>query len=187
MNVNRRQALERLSILMGGMISAPALAGIQGQKSHPTFVQFNATQESLVAEIADIIIPTTDTPGAKAAGVEKFILRVVQDCYPEASQKVFATGLAKLDADCQARFGKGFTEASITQRKDALTTCMLESDAARKTAKGQPTFFFMIKELTTTGYFTSEIGATKALDYLSIPGKFDGCMPLSPTQKTWAL
>jgi hypothetical protein len=163
---------------MGGMISAPALAGIQGQKSHPTFVQFNATQESLVAEIADIIIPTTDTPGAKAAGVEKFILRVVQDCYPEASQ---------LDADCQSRFGKGFTEASITQRKDALTTCMLESDAARKTAKGQPTFFFMIKELTTTGYFTSEIGATKALDYLSIPGKFDGCMPLSPTQKTWAL
>ena len=187
MNVNRRQALERLSILMGGMISAPALAGIQGQKSYPTFVQFNATQESLVAEIADIIIPTTDTPGAKAAGVEKFILRVVQDCYPEASQKVFATGLAKLDADCQSRFGKGFTEASITQRKDALTTCMLESDAARKTAKGQPAFFFMIKELTTTGYFTSEIGATKALEYLSIPGKFDGCMPLSPTQKTWAL
>jgi Gluconate 2-dehydrogenase subunit 3 len=187
MNINRRDAIQRLSILMGGMISAPAMAGLNGQKPHATFVQFSVAQESLVAEIADTIIPTTDTPGAKAAGVEKFILRVVQDCYPEASQKAFAEGLAKLDSDCQARFGKGFIEASSTQRKEALTTCMLESDANRKSKKGQPTFFFMIKELTTTGYFTSEIGATKALEYLPIPGKFDGCMPLSPSQKTWAL
>jgi len=58
MNVNRREAIQRVAILMGGMISAPAMAGIQGQKSHPTFVQFSASQESLVAEIADIIIPT---------------------------------------------------------------------------------------------------------------------------------
>jgi hypothetical protein len=187
MNVNRREAIQRVAILMGGMISAPAMAGINGQKTHATFVQFTASQESLVAEIADIIIPTTDTPGAKAAGVEKFILRVVQDCYPEANQQIFAAGLAKLDADCQTRFGKGFVDATITQRKDALTTNMLESDAIRKNTKSQPTFFFMIKELTTTGYFTSEIGATKALEYLPIPGKFDGCMPLSPTQKTWAL
>jgi hypothetical protein len=187
MNLNRRDAIQRISILMGGMISAPAMAGLNGKKSHATFVQFSAAQESLVAEIADTIIPTTDTPGAKAAGVEKFVLRVVQDCYPENSQKAFAEGLVKLDADCQARFGKSYIDATITQRKEALTTCMLESDATRKSKKGQPTFFFMMKELTTTGYFTSEIGATKALDYLSIPGKFDGCMPISPTQKTWAL
>jgi hypothetical protein len=121
---------------MGGMISAPAMAGLNGQKSHATFVQFSAAQESLVAEIADTIIPTTDTPGAKAAGVEKFILRVVQDCYPENSQKTFAEGLAKLDADCQARFGKGFIDASSTQRKEALTTCML----GHKKQKRPPNF-----------------------------------------------
>ena len=67
---------------------------------------------------------------------------------------------------------------------------MLEGDLERKNNKGKKApvpFFFMIKELTTTGYFTSEIGATQALEYLPIPGKFDGCMPLSPNQKTWAL
>ncbi|HAK76772.1 MAG TPA: twin-arginine translocation pathway signal, partial [Runella sp.] len=44
-----------------------------------------------------------------------------------------------------------------------------------------------MKELTVTGYFTSEIGATKALEYLPIPGRFEGCVPLKPGQKAWAL
>ena len=48
-------------------------------------------------------------------------------------------------------------------------------------------FFLRLKELTTTGYFTSEIGATKALAYLPVPGRFDGCMPIQPGQKTWAM
>ena len=48
-------------------------------------------------------------------------------------------------------------------------------------------FFQRMKELTVTGYFTSEIGATKALEYLPIPGKFEGCIPLKPNQKAWAL
>lgn len=187
MQINRREAVQRVTMLLGGMISVPALAGIAGKKNYPTFIQFSASQASLVAEIADVIIPTTDTPGAKAAGVEKFIMRVVQDCYPAASQQVFADGLARLEADSQKRFGKSFSDASLTERKEALTTSMLESDAKRKSSKGTPTFFFMIKELTTSGYFTSEIGATKALEYLPVPGKFDGCMPLSSTQKTWAL
>jgi hypothetical protein len=54
MNVNRREAIQRLSILMGGMISVPAMAGLNGQKSHATFVQFSASQESLVAEMKQI-------------------------------------------------------------------------------------------------------------------------------------
>jgi hypothetical protein len=45
----------------------------------------------------------------------------------------------------------------------------------------------MMKGLTVTGYFTSEIGATQALEYLPIPGKFEACIPLKPGQKAWAL
>jgi hypothetical protein len=48
-------------------------------------------------------------------------------------------------------------------------------------------FFLMMKGLTVTGYFTSEIGATQALEYLPIPGKFEACIPLKPGQKAWAL
>lgn len=186
--MNRRDAVQRVAILMGGMISAPAMAGMMGKKiHHGEFVQFTAEQESLLAEVADIIIPTTSTPGAKAAKVEQFIVRVVRDCYTKADQDIFYAGLNKLDEDCKTKFGTGFASANATQKKEALTTCILEADLARKNKKGQATFFFMMKELTTTGYFTSEIGATKALEYLSIPGKFDGCMPLTANQKTWAI
>jgi hypothetical protein len=186
--MDRRNAIQRVAFLMGGMISAPAMAGMLGKKiNQGESVKFTAEQESLIAEIADVIIPNTSTPGAKAAKVEQFIVRVVRDCYTKADQDIFYAGLNKLDADCQTKFGSGFASANLTQKKEALTTSMLEADIARKKTKGQATFFFMIKELTTTGYFTSEIGATKALEYLPIPGKFDGCMPLTASQKTWAI
>jgi hypothetical protein len=173
---------------MGGMISAPAMAGIMGQKTNQgTFVSFSADQVDLIVAIADVIIPSTKTPGAKAAGAEKYIINVVQDCYTKAEQETFYAGLVKLDADCKAKTSKGFVQATEVQKKEALTACMLEGDMARKTKKGLVPFFFMIKELATVGYFTSKIGATEALDYLPIPGKFDGCMPLDPKQKTWAL
>lgn len=188
MNINRREAVQRVAALMGGMISAPAMAGIMGQKTNQgTFVSFSAEQVELIVAIADVIIPSTKTPGAKAAGAEKYILNVVQDCYTKVEQDTFYAGLVKIDADCKTKTGKGFVQASDVQKKEALTACMLEGDVARKAKKGVTPFFFMIKELATVGYFTSKIGATEALDYLPIPGKFDGCMPLDPKQKTWAL
>jgi len=190
-NVNRRDAIQHIALLLGGMISAPALAGIRGEKTyHGVSITANDAQTALIREVADVIIPTTKTPGAKAAKTEEFIIRVVRDCYPKEDQEHFYAGLAKLDADCKALSGKDFVQADLTQRKEALTKCMLEADQERKANRGKKApvpFFFMIKELATTGYFTSQIGATEALEYLPIPGKFDGCMPLSPTQKTWAL
>lgn len=188
MTINRREAVQQIAALMGCVISVPAMAGIMGQKiNHGTFISFTADQITLIASVADVIIPTTKTPGAIAAGAEKFILNVVQDCYTKKEQETFYTGLTKLNADCISTNGKGFVEASDIQKKSALTACMLEGDAARKAKKGVLPFFFMIKELATTGYFTSKIGATEALEYLPVPGKFDGCMPLAPNQKTWAL
>ncbi len=190
-NLNRRDAVQRIALLLGGVISAPAMAGIRGEKTyHGVSIIANEDQVALITEVADTIIPSTKTPGAKAAKVEEFIIRVVRDCYPKEDQEHFYAGLAKLNADCKAASGKDFLQASATERKDALTKCMLEADQERKASRGKKApnpFFFMIKELTTTGYFTSKIGATEALEYLPIPGKFDGCMPLSPNQKTWAL
>lgn len=190
-NLNRRDAVQRIALLLGGVISAPAMAGIRGEKTyHGVSIIANEDQVALITEVADTIIPSTKTPGAKAAKVEEFIIRVVRDCYPKEDQEHFYAGLAKLNADCKAASGKDFLQASATERKDALTKCMLEADQERIANRGKKApnpFFFMIKELTTTGYFTSKIGATEALEYLPIPGKFDGCMPLSPNQKTWAL
>ncbi len=115
--MNRREAVQRISLLMGGALSAPAMAGILGQKTNlGESVQVTAQQEALLAEVADVIIPTTTTPGAKAAGAEKFIVRVMRDCYPMEDQKKFYAGLAKLDSDSKSAHGKGFAALSKDQK-----------------------------------------------------------------------
>ena len=55
-----------------------------------------------------------------------------------------------------------------------------------KKLKGTP-FWRLLKELTLFGYFTSEQGATQALEYVPIPGRYDACIPLKPGQKAYAL
>ena len=176
--MNRRDAIQQVALLLGGMISAPAMAGVLGEKTNfGESVPVSAEQEAFLSELADVIIPTTSTPGAKAAGVEKFIVRVMRDCFPKEDQEKFYAGLTKLNTDSRSSFGKSFVELDAAQKIQAVKS-LTTSDKA---------FFLRMKELTVTGYFTSEIGATKALEYLPIPGRFEGCVPLKPGQKAWAL
>lgn len=176
--MNRREAVQRISLLMGGALSAPAMAGILGQKTNlGESVQVTAQQEALLAEVADVIIPITSTPGAKAAGAEKFIVRVMRDCYPMEEQKKFYAGLAKLDSDSKIAHGKGFTALSNDQKIDML----------KKLTTSDQAFFRRMKELTVMGYFTSEIGASQALEYVEVPGRLDACIPYVKGQKAWAI
>lgn len=178
MGMDRRAALERITWILGGVISAPLASYLHGQVPIPEAgVAVSEAQKLLLAEAADVIIPTTDTPGAKAAKVENFIIRVLSDCYPRVDQEAFYAGLAKLDDTSKAMHGKGFMELDAAGKngvmKDATTT-------------NKP-FFKQLKELTVTGYFTSEIGATQALEYLPFPSRFEGDVPFKPGQKAWAI
>ena len=176
--MNRREAIQKVTLVLGGVIAAPLMAGAMGQVTNfGKSVVVSAEQEALLAEVADVIIPTTKSPGAKAAGVEKFIVRVMRDCYEKPEQEKFYAGLAKLDADSQAKFGKGFAGLDLDQKNAMVKQSTVDNKA----------FFLAMKGLTVTGYFTSEVGATQALEYLPIPGRFDGCMPIKAGQKTWAL
>jgi hypothetical protein len=59
--------------------------------------------------------------------------------------------------------------------------------AATPITADSPTHYFrMMKELTLLGYFTSEIGCTKAQRYAETPGKYDPCVPYKPGDKAWA-
>jgi hypothetical protein len=176
--MNRRNAISYIATILGGTISAPAMAGIMGQKLNQlVHVPVSPVREALLAEIAEIIIPTTNTPGAKAAGVEKFIVKVMADCYSKADQEKFYNGLDKFEADTKVKFSKDFVSLDTAQRNDAVRDAV---------ANNRP-FFDRMKELTVSGYFTSEIGCTQALEYVPIPGRYDGCVPLKPGQKAWAI
>lgn len=159
-------------------MSTQLTASLMGQAiNEGASIEVDEAQRRLLAELADVIIPTTDTPGAKAAGVEEFIIRVMRDCYVLEDQKTFYAGLAKLDAACLATHGRGFVDLDEARKiemvKDAIKT--------------NKAFFVQMREFTVTGYFISEIGATQALEYLPIPGKFLGDVPMKPGQKAWAI
>lgn len=176
--IPRRDALQRLSLLLGGALSMQLTAGLLGQVLNTgASVEVTPGQMKLLAEAADTIIPDTDTPGAKAAGTEQFIGRVLRDCYVREEQAKFYDGLAKLDAASRSAHGRGFAELDKAQREELM----------KQTAKRDKAFFLRLRELTIAGYFTSEIGATKALEYLPIPGRFEGDIAVKPGQKAWAL
>jgi hypothetical protein len=176
--MNRREAVQKITFLLGGAMSAPLMAGVMGEKlNFGPSLSISAEQEALLADVADVIIPTTGTPGAKAAGADKFITRILRDCYEMGDQKKFYSGLEKVDALGKEVYGKGFSALDATQKNDIVK---------RTTVSDKP-FFLQMKGLTVTGYFTSEIGATQALDYLPIPGRFDGSWPMPKGQKSWAL
>src|SRR4051812_14847428 len=174
--IPRRDALQRLSLLLGGLLSPQLTAGLLGQILNTgASVEVGADQVKLLAEAADTIIPNTDTPGAKAAGAEQFILRVLRDCYVREEQAKFYEGLGNLDAASRSAHGRGFAELDAALRKELM----------KQTAKNDKAFFLRLRELTIAGYFTSEIGATKALEYLPIPGRFEADTPFAPGQKAW--
>jgi hypothetical protein len=133
-------------------------------------------QGAILAAIADTILPDTDTPGAVAAGVHVFVDLVLAECVPAAEREVFGAGLAAVDAACRADHGRGIAEAAPEARTALLTRLDAAADPFVRTAKG----------LVVLGYGSSKIGATQALAYDAVPGRYRGCVPLAPGQRAWA-
>jgi hypothetical protein len=158
--IPRREALQRLALLVGTTLSLPVQAALRGETSNDVPLVFSAGQQKLIADLAEILLPATDTPGAKAAGVDQFIGYVIGHCTAPTQQETFQKGLQQTDTLSQAAFGKSFTELDNPQRIEIVN---------QLTQREKP-FFMNLRELTIVGYFTSEIGATKALEYLPVPG-----------------
>ncbi|HKG08261.1 MAG TPA: gluconate 2-dehydrogenase subunit 3 family protein [Pedobacter sp.] len=228
--MDRREAVKNMAFLMGGALSATTigifLEGCNSPSTKTNGSLFTEGQLKLIAEVADIIIPDTDTPGAKAAGVGPFIALMIKDCYPEDAQKAFLKGLEDLESQSEDQFKKSFLEISVEQRRQLVgklrdqTVLQMKAEQEildkqkeadlenKKTnpekAKSQtenagvisilpkdkpatePRFFAIVRDLTLLGYFTSETGATKALEYVYIPGRYDGCVDLKPGQRLYA-
>jgi Gluconate 2-dehydrogenase subunit 3 len=183
--MNRRDAIQRAALLMGSTFSLPALADTLENFEFSGLSAFTPPQVATLAELAETIIPRTKTPGAKDAKVQDFMVAVVSDCFKPEDRDKFMAGLADVDSRSQAAFKKNFAKCSPAQRTEVLKK--LEADAMehRKSGKGEH-FWFTLKGLTLTGYFTSEPGATKALRYVAVPGRYEGCVPYKKGDKAWA-
>ena len=193
--MDRREALKRTAWLMGGVVSAPAIMGVlKGCAAKPTIdwkpVFLSEDQGILITEVAEIIIPKTDTPGAKDAGVPGFIDQMLKDVYSKEDQDRYLEGLKAFDEEAKKEYGDPFNELSAEQKAafvKKVHDAAVEAERATTPAPKRP-FILMTKELTMLGFFTSEPGATQVLQYVAVPGSYKGCIPLSEAGngKTWA-
>lgn len=190
--MNRRDAIKAVSVIMGGtVVGANAfLTGCSVEKEKPVNELFTESDVALMDQIGETIIPTTDTPGAKAVGIGGFMAMMVLDCYEEKDQKVFTDGLTQFKTDFDEKYGGDFKKAAINERTAFLNELDKKqrehAQASDKNSEVPPHYFKMMKELTLLGYFTSEIGCTQARRYVETPGRYEGCIDYKKGDKVWA-
>jgi gluconate 2-dehydrogenase gamma chain len=200
--MNRREAIQKAALTLGYAVSASAVAGVlDGCRARPDLaykpVFFSEDQALTVSELTEIILPKTNTPGAKEAGVPGFIDSLLKAVYTEEQQAAFVKKLAAFDAEAKGSYGDNFGACG---KEDQLIFAKKKHDEALRSlgeagAEGwwnngegekDTPFIITMKELTILGFFTSEVGATEVLQYNQVPGPFQGCVPLEKVGKAWA-
>ncbi|MET0391777.1 MAG: gluconate 2-dehydrogenase subunit 3 family protein [Chitinophagaceae bacterium] len=210
--MNRRELLRMIAIATGGVVIGGEflLSGCKNPDSGPDLV-FSPDDLAFLDEVAETILPKTDTPGAKDAHVGGFMITMVNDCYTAKDQQEFHSGLKKIDEACRKMHDTGFMKATPQQRQSLLISLDKEAGAYR-TKKNQfdseqvkrekeehekgntgykreemtNHYFSMIKQLTIFGFFTSKEGRQGALRYLPVPGKFTGVIDYQKGDKLFA-
>ncbi|MDB5248501.1 MAG: gluconate 2-dehydrogenase subunit 3 family protein [Segetibacter sp.] len=209
--MNRRELLKMVAAATGAaMIGGEFL--LSGCKGNPDSAPVAFTQENIafLDEVAETIIPQTDTAGAKAAGVGRFMTVMVNDCYSKDDQEIFHKGMNMLDDECKKMHNVEFMKATPEQRKQLLIAVDKETNAyvkkqadeeniqKEKEKRGQerntndfksqtmPNHYFQqLKQLAIFGYFTSEKGRTEALRYVPVPGKYQGVIDYKQGEKAF--
>jgi Gluconate 2-dehydrogenase subunit 3 len=199
--MNRREAIQKAALLLGGAFSTPTLMAMSRWEQTPTVggldFTLTATQRQIVAEIAEMIIPKTTTAGAIDAGVPAFIEMMLKDCYAKPEQGSFMEGVKALEQDKFLEMN-ALTRTERLKKIQAETKDILKAREVKQTKmgdnedkeemkavpKGLP-FWRLMKELTLLGYFTSEVGVKASFEYVQIPSKFE-LTKLKPNQKAYA-
>lgn len=156
-------------------------------------------QNATVTTIAEMIIPATDTPGAKEAKVNEFIDLLLTEWYEPAETKEFLTGIAEVDEQSKKQFSADFVDCTPAQRTELLkqldavamdfaakqkqTVTKSSTSPLQQTTPAPINFFYTMKKLTLTGYYTSQIGFSKELGKFIIPPEHAGCAPVKETTR----
>jgi hypothetical protein len=167
--VTRREAIARAAYILGGVISAPTLAGVlagcerRAPEAASAAKALSSDQKELIATLSDHIIPPTDTPGASAAGVQDFMDVMMAEYYPPEERTRFVNGLARVDERSKKAYGKPFTQLPQDQQLEvvkAFNRQAFQNRAARQTETVQEPV--MRETDTETGRSDAEALKTKS-------------------------
>lgn len=189
--MERRELLKMIVAATGAaMIGLPGFVDGQPQVDGAGN-SFSTADVDTLDEVADTILPRTRTPGAKDAGVGLFMAQFVTDCYTAQEQETFRAGLADIDRRAGGRF------VSLTPQARTELLRVLDAEARKhivhvsdtgtpRVAGAMPHYFTMLKQLAIFGFFTSKVAATEVLQYVAVPGRYDGDMAYAPGTPAWA-
>ncbi|MBF2707584.1 gluconate 2-dehydrogenase subunit 3 family protein [Flavobacterium soyangense] len=188
--MNRRSAIKGILAVAGlGYASVIGVKYFIGQSNKDR--RKLKAQAALIAELTNVIIPPTTTPGAKEALVHEFIISYMEDCSSMKEYNNFTNGLTELQENCVSNYNKYFENCTAVQKNEIVKDLDSDSGSTGIISKisnklqGR-SFYDILKSLTIEGYCTSEMGATQHLVYQLIPGKYNAITQLSKNQKSWA-
>lgn len=187
---NRRSVIKHMAIACGLILSSSSLNSLATILGNPADLSrrkaglLNANQLIMLREISEVIIPTTDTPGAIAAGVHEFINQFAMGCLNKKEQQQLILGVEKISTQSNPLYQKTFETLSLSQKIELLTRMEKAESPFDSTDR---TNIKYIKGLVTFAYYTSEIGASQELAYLTIPGGYKGNFKFKGVGKAWAL
>jgi hypothetical protein len=150
-----RRAFVQLATTFGLSLTVPGLAA----KSPAT--PLTPGEWTLIGEVSELIIPTTDTGGALAAGVPDFVKMMLSEWFSQAERENFIAGMHEFSAGAFKKYGKKFGELTASQKDQYFGELLGKAEAAA--AEPRTPFVVLMKRLTIFGYYTSELGATTEL------------------------
>jgi hypothetical protein len=193
------QRRDALKLLIGGAVlpALPAEAMALLRAAHPgegyAIRTLNPHQNATLVAMTELIIPATDTPGAKEAKVNEFIDLILTEWATDQERADFLNGLAGVDKESNELFAKDFVDASPAQQtvllramddaamatpRPAVSRRPTNPDQRDRQLKGN--FWVVFKSITLHGYYTSEIGFSQELKLEIMPGAYHGCAPVDP-------
>jgi hypothetical protein len=192
--MDRRTVIKNLALVLGGAVLLPSCI----HKDRTSYVQLkhiniNADPQNLIADIAETIIPKTNTPGAKELNLPAFVLKMIDDCYNKKGQQSIMAGMEAFTALVKNKYSKSFGELDVKDREDILTDiensgktnapgskAPVRSFKPRKNPGQQPldAFYWAIKQQTIFAYTTSQYFMTKEIVYELVPGRYNAHFPV---------
>lgn len=183
MLLSRRTALKQVLVVSAGLVLLPSCF----RKTPPASIKLknialDASDENILAELAETLIPATSTPGAKDVSAHLFAMTMVDDCFKKEDQQKWLDGMKAFNAFCRNKYGHVFNKCTPEERASllmALESANPDTDAAAY-------FYYTSKRLIIQGYTGSEYYLSKVQVYELVPGRFHGSIPVKERSKRTA-
>jgi hypothetical protein len=172
--MDRRTALKSLAITVWGMMVLPGCGTDELQEAGFLYksLPLNKIQKQNLQSLIDTLLPETDTKGGLELGVDRFLDKLLANCYELEIQESFVVGLDKLEENAKSTHDKSFFDSDRNNREQMLLSMNDEEKIEDKA------FFDLTKELAVLAYTSSEYFLTNFTNYEMIPGGYDGCVPV---------